>query len=396
MKKQVKLTVKETTATNRDFYNLFRPIAPSIDVIGKAAQVVSALTEAITIWFITQSEMANTSKTVSIVVSILATLLVVAVLELGGRKFLQVATRAIVWKRLKNAWYKTLFVIVTLITIGMGIISFRLSTNGIHHAFVSNVTVPNLFDDSAYKKEYKENIKEIKTRFDGELTLLKERHQESVTSMTAQFDARINAAQIKLEDYDYRDKKGMSWAKSHVEKYRNKIGTINTDKTATLASLKEDYNQKVDAWQNRKNKALETEKAVLAANVAKAEKVIGKKHQFKSKNAEFWGVLFSYFVGFSVVLAFICIVTVEVYRRGAGIEIEYDEEEKDDSILGLFWYGLTKRLDNFFRTRAERFAKVSRTSGSNRSIGFNHSSAFGTAQTESNLPRAEYENGTNF
>ena len=139
MNKLVKLKAKETAATNSDFYNLFRPIAPSIDVIGKVAQVISGLTEAITIWYITQSEMAGSSKFISILVSLMAMILVVAILELGGRKFVQVLTRALVWKRLKNAWYISLFAIISLITIGMGVLSFNLSTKGIHYAFVSSV-----------------------------------------------------------------------------------------------------------------------------------------------------------------------------------------------------------------------------------------------------------------
>ena len=67
MNKKVNLKARETKATNSDFYNLFRPIAPSIDTIGKVAQVVSAMTEAVTVWYITQSEMAGSSKVVSII-----------------------------------------------------------------------------------------------------------------------------------------------------------------------------------------------------------------------------------------------------------------------------------------------------------------------------------------
>ena len=161
MNKLVKLKAKETAATNSDFYNLFRPIAPSIDLIGKVAQVISGLTEAITIWYITQSEMSGSSKFVSIFVSIVAMLLVVAVLELGGRKFVQVLTRAVVWKRLKNAWYISLFVIIGLITIGMGVLSFRLSTNGIRHAFVSNVPIAAQFDNRVLKQEYRDEVKVV-------------------------------------------------------------------------------------------------------------------------------------------------------------------------------------------------------------------------------------------
>lgn len=393
MNKKVRLTATEQAATNKDFYNLFRPIAPSIDTIGKVAQVVSALTEAITIWFITQSELSQYSKVVSITVSILAMLLVVAVLELGGRKFLQVATRAIVWKRLKNAWYKALFGIVMVITIGMTVISFRLSTNGINHAFVSNVPIISLLDHSELKADYRTAVKDITSQFEQELTLLKENHEAAVQSTADKYDARIKAAQLKLDNYENRSKKGLQWANSHVEKYRTKIGTLASEKTDNLASLKETHTSKVEKWQSQKRQALEKEKAILANEIAKVESISGQTRQHRSKNAAFWGTLFSSFVGFSVILAFVCIVSVEVYRRGAGIEVSYEEEDQKDSILGLFWKGLTQRIDHFFRSRAERFANVSSSrSISNRSIGFNQSNPYATAKTEYGLSNSDRSN----
>ena len=141
MNQNTRLKQVETTATNREFYDLFRPIIPSMDLTGKIAQVISALTEAVTVWFIMQSELAGVTKAVSIALSIIAVILVVAVLELGGRKFLQVLTRALVWKRLESFWYKALFGIVAAMTIGLGILSFNLSTNGIHHTFTSKATL---------------------------------------------------------------------------------------------------------------------------------------------------------------------------------------------------------------------------------------------------------------
>ncbi len=386
MKKQVKLKARETSATNRDFYNLFRPIAPSIDIIGKVAQVISGLTEAVTIWYITQSEMAGMSKGLSILISILAMILVISILELGGRKFLQVMTRALVWKRLKNAWYVTLFVIVTIITTGMGVLSFNLSTNGIHHTFVSNIPVAKVLDDAKIKKEYRDNIKEINTRFDNELALIKENHKETLKSTADKYDSKTKAATLKVEDYNYRYKKGESWAKSHADKHRNIASELATEKAATAAALNDVHTKKVNEWLSRKNKALDTEKTALAKNIAAAESVMGKVHQSKFKNAEFWGTLFSFFVGFSVVLAFVCIISVEVFRRGSGIQVEYQEEDKDPAILEMLWYGLMSRLDYFFRSRAERFAKVS-GSTSRSSIGFNNASrSMATASNKHSLP----------
>ncbi|MFK7809593.1 MAG: hypothetical protein AB8F74_17445 [Saprospiraceae bacterium] len=375
MNKLVKLKERETAATNSDFYNLFRPIAPSIDVIGKVAQVISGLTEAITIWYITQSEMAGASKVLSVLVSIFAMILVVALLELGGRKFLQVLTRALVWKRLKNAWYIGLFSIVTMITIGMGVLSFRLSTNGINHAFVSNVQVGAVFDDSALKAEYRSSVKEIHQRLNDDLQVIKSNQTEVSTARAAQYDAQIKAAQLKAMEYDEKLAQGHSWAKSQAQKFRKKVATLESEKASSLLALQSKHSKKLDQWQSQKSKAIATEKQSLQTAVDKGETAMMTRQESKFKNANFWGGLFSFFVGFSVILAFVCIISVEVYRRGAGIEVEYQEEEQDRSILAIFWNGMTSRFDAFFRSRAERFAQIpagKRSYDGSSRIGFDY------------------------
>ncbi len=393
MKKNVTLKARETAATNSDFYNLFRPIAPSIDLIGKVAQVISALTEGVTIWYITQSEMAGSSKILSIAVSIIAMILVIAVLELGGRKFLQVLTRAIVWKRLKNAWYIGLFGIVLAITLGMGILSFNLSTNGIHHAFVSNVPVVANFDDSDLKKEYRNNVKEITRRFEKDYVLIKENYQDRIAGTKDNFDAKIESAKMKVEQYNAKYKKGAKWAKSQAEKHQKIAGTLEMEKTTLVTGIQTDHSRKLEAWQTKKDKAIEAEKERMDKAVEKGETAIMKIHESKYVNASFWGNLFSFFVGFSVILAFICIVSVEVYRRGAGIQVTYQEEEKDRSILEIFWFGLKARFDTFLRRKAEKFAKINSPSlGNNSSIGFNYPKTFATNETRELLTNKNEDN----
>jgi len=385
LNKLVKLKAKETAATNSDFYNLFRPIAPSIDVIGKVAQVISGLTEAITIWYITQSEMAGASKFVSILVSIFAMILVVSLLEFGGRKFLQVLTRAVVWNRLKNAWYIGLFAIVLVITIGMGVLSFRMSTNGINHAFVSSVPVGNLFDDSTLKAEYRNNVQDIYTRLDADLQVIKDNQQSVIAGTNAQFDSRINAAYIKVAEYEGKFKKGLKWAKSQGDKYRKKAATLETEKASAVVALQASYSKQLDKWQSQKSKAIASEKASLSSAVAKGESALSEVQDSKFKNATFWGGLFSFFVGFSVILAFVCIISVEVYRRGAGIQVEYEEEEHDESVLTIFWNGLIGRFESFFRRRAENFANIpAGKRGVSTPIGFDYPSAIPTNTLPSN------------
>lgn len=388
MNKKVKLKAKETPATNSDFHNLFRPIAPSIDIIGKVAQVISGLTEAITIWYITQSEMAGASKVVSIFVSIFAMLLVIAILELGGRKFLQVITRAVVWKRLKNAWYIGLFVIISAITVGIAVLSFRLSTNGINHAFVSNVPVGQTYDDSALKTEYRESVKSISEQFENDVELFKSNHQEMRTTTMSEFDSRIRKAEDKAREYDRKFTQGAKWAKGHAEKYRKQVSNLEVEKASAILAMQSTFSKKLDTFQATKSKAIVAEKASLGKAVSKGEAAMVKVHDSRFKNASFWGGLFSFFVGFSVILAFICIISVEIYRRGSGIQVEYEEEEQDRSILEIFWEGLNSRIDHFFRKKVESFARISVAKPTNSSIGFNYPRPIATGNTSDYLPKS--------
>jgi len=383
MQKQVKLQAKETAATNRDFYNLFRPIAPGIDVIGKVAQVISGLTEAVTIWYITQSEMAGTSKFLSISISIIAMILVVALLELGGRKFLQVLTRALVWKRLQNAWYIGLFVIVSAITIGMGILSFRMSTNGINYAFMSNVPVGMTFDEEALQRVYQTKIQTINEQANQELALLRENHQGVLASTEGQYDAKIAAYRGKVKSYEQKLAAGHKWAASQADKYRKKANDLASALAEKQSIQQRTYGKQIDKWKEQKSTAIDREEQRLQAAINKGEMAMLARHNAKRKDASFWGNLFSFFVGFSVILAFICIISVEVYRRGAGIEVAYEELEKADSIPLLFWQGMTGRVDNFFRRKAERFAQIpAGTPERSGRIGFDYPTGMPVAETE--------------
>ena len=391
MNNKTKLIAKETSATNRDFYNLFRPIAPSIDLIGKVAQVISAATEAVTIWHICQSELAGSSKLVAITVSLIATILVVALLELGGRKFLQVATRTLVWKRFKNAWYIALFAIVSAITIGMGVMSFRLSTNGINHAFVSNVPVVTHVDATKFKSGYREDVKLIAAQFDKEWEMLSKTQESTMTRKADQFEAKIAAAEQRATNYDRKYASGEKWAKSQAAKYRKKTADLQLEKSNALASLQTKQTKQFEKWRAEKKSAIAGAKKEMKSSVNAAAASQIKVHNAEMSDATFWGGLFSWFVGFSVILAFVCIISVEVYRRGSGIEVEYDDQEVDLSVPELVWMGISNRWNGFFRKRAEQFAQVQSPSAPQRSIGFDFPKSPAYAENEYEMPRAEHE-----
>ena len=370
MNQNIKLKQVESHATNREFYDLFRPIIPSMDLTGKIAQVISALTEAVTVWFIMQSELAGVTKVVSIALSILAVILVVAVLELGGRKFLQVLTRALVWKRLQNKWYKLLFTIVAIMTIGLGILSFKLSTNGIHHTFTSKATLNAIeLDHSALNQEYQARLDRVDKRFAQDLKLLEESHYRIMQSLDNQYDAKANEALLKAGNYEQKSQKGAKWAISHANKYKATAANLVTTKTNKLAALNEKHSNQLAVWKTHRQKAIDREQKRLDNNIAKATIVKSKRAASELKVADFWGSLFSGLVGFTIILAFFCIITVEVFRRGSGITVAYEEVENHPSTLALLWTGVKSKANNAFRKQAEKLVALP-PAVPQRTIGF--------------------------
>jgi hypothetical protein len=340
-----------------------------MDLTGKIAQVISALTEAVTVWFIMQSELTGINKVISIILSIIAVILVVAVLELGGRKFLQVLTRALIWKRLQNFWYKALFTIVALITLGMGILSFNLSTNGIHHTFTSKATLNTIeIDHSNLNQEYENRLSRIDKRFDQDLKLLEDSHNRTLQSIDNQYNAKEKEVLLKANNYEQKSKKGLKWANSHAKKYKATAAQLASAKANKLGAHNDKYAKQIANWKAKRQKAYDQEQKRLDKKIAAANIVQTKKANSQLKVATFWGTLFSGLVGFTIVLAFFCIITVEVFRRGSGIVIEYEEVENTPSTLALLWKGVANKASNAFRKQAEKL--VATPHQPQRSIGF--------------------------
>jgi len=245
---------------------------------------------------------------------------------------LQVLTRAIIWKKLENVWYKVLFGIVSCITIGMCVLSFYLSTNGIRHAFTSKATLATIEID----------------------------HSAIVGGLNAQYDTQIEEANLKATEYEQKSKKGLSWANSHARKYHEQAAALATLKASKLSKMNEAQSIKVDAWKKSRVKMVEKEQNRLDAKIAAATTIQSKKAASQLKVASFWGSLFSGVVGFTIILAYFCIITVEVFRRGSGIEVAYEEVESIPSTLALLWSGIQTKAGNSIRRRAERFAGFKR------------------------------------
>ena len=191
---------------------------------------------------------------------------------------------------------------------------------------------------------------------------------------------------LKVKTYERKLAAGHKWAGSQADKYRKKANGLESTLAEKQSKQQLSYGKKIEAWKKQKAIAIDRADQRLQTAISKGETAMLERQDAKRKDASFWGNLFSFFVGFSVILAFICIISVEVYRRGAGIEVAYEELEKADSIPLLFWNGLTGRVDNFFRRKAERFAQIPMSSPDRSGrIGFEYPKGMPNAEMEGDL-----------
>lgn len=332
--------------TDINYRNLFQPVIPHLDLTGKIAQIISALTEAITVWFICQSELSEVNKTLSILLSIIAVLLVVTAIELGGRKGIQVLTRAIVWKRLKSFWYWALFIPVLLITVFLFWQSFQLSTQGTNRTFQQSVQSTVMFDDSTFFARHLFLVAAINTKFDKKLTTTSNAYNANYVAKEMEFNSRIDAVDDLLKEHKRNKANSIKWAQSHINKQTKNRNDILTDKAAALAALTQINTIDVKTIENARTKELTAEKERYQTTTYEAKKIADDNHQHETDNANFWGSLFSNLVGIMIITAFVCIVIVEIFRKGSGIEVEYIENEAPPSLWSVFWQGVNNRTFN--------------------------------------------------
>lgn len=345
---QNRINVKElfTKATDKNYYNLFQPVIPKIDLTGKIAQVISATTEAVTVWLICQSELSNVNKVVAFMLSVIAVILVVAAIEVGGRKCLQVLTRAIIWKRLTSFWYWILFLFVLGITGFLFWQSYGLSTKGIDQSFKQSVKAAIILDDSQLLERHDYFNNQINTKYDNQNKTLSDAFILNSDAKEKAHNSKIDAVNNLIEEHSKNMEKGVKWAKSHFKKQTKIAKALITEKEGELSELTTNHTKDLKAVESARIAALNKEGIRHKKAVDKAEKALNENHNSEKDNAQFWGSLFSGLVGLMILVAFVCIVITEIFRRGAGIEVDYQEDELPPTLFTIFVEGLNNRTFN--------------------------------------------------
>jgi len=318
------------------------------------------MTEAVTVWLIMQSNLTGSNKILSILLSIVAVVLFVAVLEIGGRRFIQVLTRVVIWRRFSNVWYVILSIIISIVTIVLFYLSINLSTKGTDYAFTHTNQI-EAFDRSKDQQYHSGQIKSITADYDQRRANIEKRFLSSKDATGGAFDAKINEVLNTVASFDRKAINGQRWAKSHADKHRKAAASLSSQRAAKIETINQDYTTELSKLDSHRTTAINKENQRHAASIQDGQTIHNANQDARTETANFWGGLFSGIVGACVCLAFICISVVEIYNRGAGVQLEHKQVDAPTPLVTLFLSGLLARVDNFFRSRIETFYQLAPT-----------------------------------
>lgn len=272
--------------------------------------------------------------------------LICGAIELGGRKGAQVVTRQAIWKRFENVWYYVLGVPVLLVTVGLFWLSFDLSTKGVNKTFTNSVQVAKNFDDTYLIQRYDQNANKINSKFDKQISTLTTAYTSNFVAKESEYNSKIQAVQNKIDLHIRNIKNGVKWATSHKDKQIDIRDNIVIQRQSVLNELTTSHNSKIATIEQSRANELSEASRTHQNTINEAKKVFNDNHQADKDNAIFWGSLFSNLVGIMIVIALVCIVIVEVFRKGAQIEISYKESDLPPSLLQVSCKGLINRIYN--------------------------------------------------
>jgi ribosomal protein S27AE len=322
-----------STATNKDFFNLFFKSTNVTALIGYFGQLISGLTE---FHFVFTAVGGAYEFSIDNLIPGVLGLVVVYIFEvLGVRVFLVRIVRQIALKQFASKEATILFVFNLLFVIALCGANIWFSWLGQKASFhnVTNVTVT----DNSFQLETEKNAKidVVTARHDDKTVTLNDDYKTKIDKSTLQYDGLIN---------EYRTNRWTVSADKNKSKYNSYTALIDKaaqDKAKELQAL----NSSLDAKLEGLNQQRKTEIARIEKSYSKRINDIEKTEK---SDVSLWQMVQKYtlpiLIGF-ILLSWISIIYTEVFYKGSGQSVEVKEVSNRPLLLWVFAVGM---YDKFY------------------------------------------------
>lgn len=295
-----------TTPKDWQFFQSYAGLLSTLNILGYIAQFISALTEFGVIYILVHQSIAETFPAYAIPAALTGAVLSTAFLEVGLRRFLPFAFRAIYFRRFSGL-HLAITLPVLLVAAALIVASAYLSVHGSREIVQQSTPVPRIDSELPYIQQAEQDKAAAIALWTTDSILLEKRFASQKES------TRMKHQSILQREISVRRSQG-----SNVPGLRK--AELEADYQTALAVLEQ---QKADAFQKAQDlrdtrlQTIETEKAASVARVDVKNKL--SEHRTVQKSTQYGNGL-AWFTLLAMGVLIFSIGIQEAHRKGSGIE----------------------------------------------------------------------------
>lgn len=313
---------QSTEVSKKDFAEFWGGIMPTIRTVKNAGHCFSAVTEYLVLQKIVGAEFSGLYKFWAILLSILITISIIAIIEMGISRFAPFVFRFLFRKKFNTGWNWLMFIPILAVVIPLTFFSTTLSRDGGFEIVDSARSEVAMTDLNKADDDYERQKDKAQASFDDKKSSINQSFDNKVAANKSDFAAQIGIQQQEIKKNKRLVLNGHEWAQGHIDKaYADiaklkakrdtKESQIETERTNALLAAASTFDANVLKIENRADKHL-----------SQVEKRDSKKEAKRNKFVSTWGGLLGSVALFSVLGVLFCIALIEIYRAGSGQEYE--------------------------------------------------------------------------
>ena len=344
---------------DKDFFNRYATLVPTLNILGHLAQVVSALTEIGVIYLLIFSSLAGFFPVLAFPVAFIGCVIGTAFIEVGLRKFTPYSVRAILHNRFQGLdRIMSVFVLAAcLLLLGAsGFLSFKGSKTIVEAVAPPPAMITTASADSTASAAKAETMAQYRADSIG----IASRHAAQAQALKTSAASAIAAGKMELRNIEAKERATGQPFGTQKREARKRIADMEATRDAQLAQLEADKaNALASLTADRKSAAqrIEANHSARRDSVTTYNATAIEQAANQVKN---YGGGLAWFTVVCLVVFILSVALNEVHAKGSGIEEvpQPNQYHFSESITAEFMNAASERINYNLRSKIRRWADL--------------------------------------
>lgn len=352
------MRIQYSLPDNKQFFNRYATLIPTLSKLGILAQIISAITEIGIIYGLIYSRVLEVSPGNAQLFSICGAIIGTLFLELGIRKFTPYSINAFLYKRFSGLdFVMTIFIL--LVTCSFFFASSSLSFRGSKEIIKVIQPSLNLESTISIDKEFADQKKELNQIYTRDSARITSGYRKQIEASNKEYVALIQKEQSKLNQYQRKEQKTGSSFQTKKEKIKEKIASleaINSNKIGHLEALQA---TELDLISKEYKNDLKDSKSLYVEKINATEEANLKITTNSESSTALYGNSLAWFTIVCLLIYLFSAIIEAVHRKGSGIrQIALPNQYYfSESIISDFQNMVNEKLNYKARLLIQKFAE---------------------------------------